>query len=388
MKVAHIAYPKIPIFSGFLKEIKHDIDLRGIDEDGNPIYTEIKKYPKIKVSGTVKLHGDNAAVCVNKDGDVWCQSRRNVITPLKDNKGFATWVEDKKDIFLKIAENFHIKPSKEDWTTCIYGEWAGGDNQNGSSMQELAKEFYIFGVKHVNRESHGQFMAKSEVWASPRSVHDTVTRLNESKVGVHSIRKFINFEVEIDLNRPEQAQTQFEWVTKAVENSCPASKLFGKEGVGEGVVWYCTYNHFGNSKEGETSRHFLWSKKYFFKTKGQKHSVSRVKKVASVDIETVNSINEFADMVVTENRVRQAMDEVKKEIYAAPNGELAGEPILTKADTPKILKWMAHDIMSEDIESLLLSKLEWKQVAGVVSAQVRKYYFQFLEEDLEEEHKI
>ena len=41
------------------------------------------------------------------------------------------------------------------------------------------------------------------------------------------------------------------------------------------------------------------------KVKGEKHSSSKVKKLASVDVEKLNSIKDFVDYAVTESRLEQ-----------------------------------------------------------------------------------
>ncbi len=41
-----------------------------------------------------KIDGSNVAVSVNADGSVHAQSRKKLITPTDDFKGFARWVQD------------------------------------------------------------------------------------------------------------------------------------------------------------------------------------------------------------------------------------------------------------------------------------------------------
>jgi hypothetical protein len=61
--------------------------------------------------------------------------------------------------------------------------------------------------------------------------------------------------------------------------------------IGEGCVWVAQVN-------GHDFR---------FKVKGVKHSVSKIKTLAKVDTEKVNSIHEFVDYAVTENRFKQGI---------------------------------------------------------------------------------
>ena len=49
---------------------------------------------KVTFYGTVKLHGTNASVVVDHEGNFYCQSRNRVITPENDNYGFAEWLHE------------------------------------------------------------------------------------------------------------------------------------------------------------------------------------------------------------------------------------------------------------------------------------------------------
>ena len=69
------------------------------------------------------------------------------------------------------------------------------------------------------------------------------------------------------------SQNKFIELVEEVEKECPVSKQFNVSGIGEGIVWTTEY-------KGET---------YRFKTKGEKHSVSKVKTVVPIDIEKINS---------------------------------------------------------------------------------------------------
>ena len=55
-----------------------------------------KEKPTLTFNGTIKLHGTCASICYN-DYNMWVQSRKQIITPLKDNAGFAFFVESKEE---------------------------------------------------------------------------------------------------------------------------------------------------------------------------------------------------------------------------------------------------------------------------------------------------
>ena len=81
----HISFPSIEQFRNVVKQVRDRAKFYQV-----PV-------PTITFTGTVKLHGTNAAVCqyVDPKSDVptWVQSRSNVITPENDNAGFASFVK-------------------------------------------------------------------------------------------------------------------------------------------------------------------------------------------------------------------------------------------------------------------------------------------------------
>jgi hypothetical protein len=85
------------------------------------LYHRDKIQPTIDFVGTVKIHGSNAAIGYNiRKDEVWCQSRKRIITIEKDNEGFAKFVNSNlaefKRIFADIEGSVNVY---------IYGEWCG-----------------------------------------------------------------------------------------------------------------------------------------------------------------------------------------------------------------------------------------------------------------------
>lgn len=100
---------------------------------------EFKPWPKIprykgsKVCITEKMDGTNACIVI-KDGELYTQSRNQLITPEQDNYGFAKWCQDNKQELLKLGDGYH------------YGEWVGlGIQSNPHNLDN--KYFYLFNVK-------------------------------------------------------------------------------------------------------------------------------------------------------------------------------------------------------------------------------------------------
>lgn len=109
---------------------------------------EFKAFPKIpRVSKgvviTEKIDGTNACIVVvdpmEKDPhgeatelQVFAQSRNSVITPEKDNYGFARWVQTNVEELKKLGPGYH------------YGEWWGNGIQRNYGLSQ--KRFSLFNV--------------------------------------------------------------------------------------------------------------------------------------------------------------------------------------------------------------------------------------------------
>jgi hypothetical protein len=120
----HISYPKIAQFRNVVSNINREITFTGLDEDGNAIYDPSIKKPTLTFKGTVKLHGTNASVCFNSESGIWYQSRNNIITPEKDNAGFAFFAESHKvelcSLLNKLIKDHQIDTKVH--TVSIYGK--------------------------------------------------------------------------------------------------------------------------------------------------------------------------------------------------------------------------------------------------------------------------
>jgi hypothetical protein len=138
-------------------------------------------------------------------------------------------------------------------------------------------------------------------------------------------------------------------ITEQVEAECPVGKNFGVSGVGEGVVWRCTDN--------PTSE--LW-----FKVKGEKHSVTKVKKLVEVDTVKLGSIVEFVERVVTDARVKQGID------YLSEQGL-----DLSRKSTGQFLSWFFADIMKEESDVMEKSGLVKKDVSSRIGEKARGMFF-------------
>lgn len=325
-----INYPKTGQFNDIVRSVSERASFVGLDENGDPIYDGSREKPTLTFRGTVKLHGTNAAVCY--DGtNTWVQSRNNVINSLTGHQGFAEFVHSNKDYFDKLFQWLHVTGC----ITTVYGEWAGPGIQNGVGISKIPKKmFFVFGVKITPEEGDAYWLDNYDILDGNDRVWD--------------LRQMASYWIMIDFNKAATATPLLAKLTEEVENECPIAKKFGVSGIGEGIVWECING-------GE---------RLIFKVKGEKHSSSKVKTLASADPERLQSIYDFADYAATESRVLQAMKEASVE----------GKP-LTKADTATILRWIANDIISEEGHALQHNNLEWKDVAKEVSDKARRIFF-------------
>jgi hypothetical protein len=84
----------------------------------------------------------------------------------------------------------------------------------------------------------------------------------------------------------------------------------------------------------------------------------------------MNSVNEFIEYAVTENRLNQGIEQVFTSTSEIPD--------ITK--TGNFIKWILNDIIKEELDVLTTSGLEVKEVTGAISAKAVKWFKQYLME--------
>lgn len=337
----HISYTNIEQLRHLVATINRESAFVRVDENKNPIYDYNKPKPKVLFKGTVKVHGTNASVAFNDVSGIWAQSKENILTIEADNFSFAFFVESKKEMFTKlfnsVKEKYNIDTTKN--TITIYGEWAGGAIQKGVAISGMEKAFFIFGCKVSPFDGVATWVDYSFL----RSDEDRIFNIDD----------FGTYNIEIDFNFPEHSQNKLIEMTMGVENECPvAKKLLGITGIGEGIVFACEYN-------GSIRR---------FKSKGPKHSVSKVKVLNPVDTEKIDSIREFVEYAVTEARFDQSIEKVFGE----------EKPSITKM--VDVLRWMMGDIVKEEMDVMIENKLDPKDVAKYVSHKTRLMFMDLIKE--------
>jgi hypothetical protein len=327
-------FPSIEQFRNVIKHVQMTTRFVGIDETtGKAIYDPFKPLPTLDFVGTVKCHGSNGAVCQAKDGTRWFQSRERILSLMSDNLGFAFWATKNAEMFDALFNRLKIFGYE---TACIYGEWCGQGIQKGVGISQLPKMFIPFAIRVDDR------------WLRPDDIEEICDGITKT------IYDFKTYEMSIDFNSPELAQNKLGELTMEVEAECPVAKEMGVSGIGEGVVWRCVTPGWNDSG--------TW-----FKVKGDKHSNSKVKTLASVDVEKVNSIKECAEKVVTENRLKQGVSHLQ---------EMGME--LDIKNMGAFLKWVASDAIKEEIDTIIESGLEPKEVGKQISTIARLWFMEQL----------
>jgi len=332
-----ISYPKIKQYRNVIKDINNSASYIGYDEEANlPIFDILKPKPILKFEGTVKLHGTCASVCYNENSGLWTQSRKNIITPEKDNAGFFAFVHSKKDIFLNLIES--INHYKNNEIISIFGEWCGSGIQKGVGINKLPKMFVIFGLKITT-------INEDAFWLPIKDLH------SKSSHSIYNINDFPTFEIDIDFNRPKEFQNQLNDFTQKVEEECPVAAHFGiKNGTGEGIVWATKYkdNHFR------------------FKVKGEVHSNSKIKKLPKVDDNELALINDIVNKITPPWRLEQGIQEIF---------DLNNDGEINRNKLGDYIRWVIKDIIDEDLDIITNANLELKKLNPIISKVARDYFF-------------
>lgn len=295
---------------------------------------------KINLIGTVKIHGTNSSVGLDlKDNSLFYQSRNRVLSLDDDNYDFAKYIEDNKAEFLKIFDEIKNKINTEKYDSIIiYGELAGKGIQNKVAVSQIDRFFAPFSIVGVNKDTVDEL--------------DVKLSINES-IRFYPVETFGVYNVHLDLDNVYLAQQEIKDLTINVENECPVGKYFGVSGTGEGIVF-----------TDETKQHS-------FKSKGEKHSVSKVKVIADVDIEKINKIKDFVDYSVTENRLNQGIEylkEMNKELDISNMGDF--------------LRWLANDVLKEEQDVITENGLDndLKAIMKSISSKGRKWFMDKINE--------
>lgn len=354
-------------FRNVVRSIKEQATFVGV-EDGEVVFDNTRTIPTLTYIGTTKLHGTNGSIVLHEDGTISFHSKNNLLgyvkgeefTLLSDNSEFAQSMSRRMDSVNEVVKNAitlvkntygsDIRPIK------ISGEWCGQGIQKAVGISYLPKKsFFIFGIK-AGETSQENKQGWLPVWTT-----SSLTTNDTEFDGIYSIYDFPHKRVDINFTTPEFVQNTLVQFTEEAEECCPVSNklnLKDSEGspalLGEGYVWT------------PLDTDYCWDSGTWFKTKGKKHSVSKVKSVAAICPEKLSSIQEFIDYAATENRLRQGIDEVG----------------LAQKKIGQYIGWVNKDINKEEGDVLEDNNLTMKDVGKYLSNKAREFYMKELNSNL------
>jgi len=338
-------------FRNVVKDLGHQARFQGLDEDGNPIYREVS-LPTLEAIGTEKVHGTNAAVCYSNPDGFWVQSRKNIITPEKDNAGcaFSAMAVEKEwmEIISSLVNEHNIDLDKEIIT--VYFEWCGGNIQKNACVSGLDKRAIIFRhfkVSPIDQQTEDNNVAAR--WLETNGI------CNEEK-NIFNVMNFPTVKVEIDFNNPGEAQNKMIKLVEEMEDNSPMGKSFGIEGnILEGFVFTVVFD----------------GQRYVWKVKGEKHSKGsgKVKTLKPIDTEAEKKKADFVNNIACQEfRLDQMFTEIQNSKY---NGDVMQ---MSNKDIGDYIRLVLKDVIKEHTEDLVEAGLEPKSINGMIS-KVAKIYF-------------
>lgn len=89
------------------------------------MFKEFQKIPRLSkdIVITEKLDWTNACIVITKEGDFFCQSKNQIITPENDNYWFANWAYNNKEELMKLWVGYHYWEWRWEWIQRKYNIW-------------------------------------------------------------------------------------------------------------------------------------------------------------------------------------------------------------------------------------------------------------------------
>ncbi len=348
-------FPSIEQFRNVITNVRH-----WANATGNAL-------PSYQFTGTVKLHGTNAAVSFPngpRAPEVLYQSREQFLSLGNDNAGFCAAMQG--DSLHTVRRAAQIASQMLNFGTydpvVVYGEWCGGNIQKGVAINGLPKMFVIFGIAFPGGPGNPPYWAPQGMLESIGAYFAQQDR-EEGTTPVYFAHQFPTYTVRVDFERPEEAQQTLAQITSEVEEQCPVGAALGSPGIGEGVVWVYDIPLNDNNPDnfGRVADRIV------FKVKGEKHSASKVKTLASVDVEKVRAVREAVEYVFTEARMQQMFSETAQRL-GIPEDEV------TSAHTGEFIRACMSDAAKEESDTLEKNGIDWKEFSKVATSYVRQYF--------------
>jgi len=353
-----ITFGDIQQFRTIIKNVQSTARYQGQDENDEPIIDRNAIMPKVSVIASEKIHGTCGAVCFSNPDGFWVQSRKNIITPEKDNAGCAFFCENNKDIWITyiikdLVTKYNINLNK--YIISVYFEWAGGSIQGAkSACSGLDKRAVIF--QHFKVSPIEPSEIETSKWYETRD--DLIGWAAFTSRFIFNIMNFKVWEFEIDFEQPLLSQNKMiAIVSEEIEPNSPVGKAMGKDGnVGEGIVVTFMYK---NTLQR-------------FKVKREAHSKSKVKTLKPVNEEEEKIKIGFANYACSASRLEQAWQTV----FGIDN-ETQEPDVKCTGD---FIRAVIQDIIKEESDIMAEKGLEPKIIGKFVSKISRTWFMEQLDE--------
>lgn len=269
--------------------------------------------------GTVKLHGTNLGVVQENPGaPILVQSRNRFITPDADNAGAAAFVRDREAAFKLIFDNVRAALPRVSVRFAV-----NGDEVSVSILQDvvLFGELAGKGVqKGVGITQQDRFVSIFDVVVAGKRRADLLETgivppgLEASRIwNVHRFGRYL-----VRVPKDNLDETEADALAAEVGRDCPAARLMGTPGAGEGIVWRCF-------DAPQASR--LW-----FKSKAPQFTLAEKQPVRAScpeDQARRDKAEDFAATFATPARMLQGVDEAGRKMGL-------------------FVKWVVEDVMREE----------------------------------------
>ncbi len=337
---------KIKQFRDIVRAVKTRTEYNGLDENGKAIYV-VRELPTITAFGTEKIHGTQISVHYNAGDGFWVQSKKNILTPEKDNAGSAFYaiqnINEWMNIIRHLADVYSIDLEKN--TISVFAEWCGEGIQKNTAVQGLEKRAMIF--QHFKKSPIDE--NETAVWLA------TTDKTKCESVNIFNLCDFPFYEIVIDFNQPGLAQNKIIQMLNEVELDSPVGKQFGLENtICEGFVFTFEY-------DGVV---------YKFKVKGSAHSKgSKVKTLKPVDNIKEQKKQDCAQKITPSWRLEQ--------MYDLANDVLNGG-IPDIKNIGRFIKFVNTDIIEEELDIIEEFGLIPKDIFYHVAKIIKPWYIEQL----------
>ncbi len=277
----------------------------------------------------VKLHGANAGLLVENGGIVPIQ-RSGPIPEGEENYGFRDW-----------SSKLTLRPDSGSLSgTTLWGEWVGKGVQKNDAIHKTSKRHHLFAVTTPERH----------LYTEPEDVIRMALALFGERDDIRAI-PWQGDPLGADMSDEDGIREMLlkaAAMTDEVAAQDPyVHRYFGETGSGEGLVFYPMGEH-------ETVTGLFWK---MVAEGRKKERTSRTRTTPRKP----DGTDEFIELFVTENRMRQILDE-------------KFDGIRDVKRTGQFIGAVLKDVHEETVNERKNSKMDWKVVSRYATGKIREFF--------------